>query len=186
MTNIIVLCTANVCRSVIARELLSRGLDDHGVRARVRSAGMLDSGEPAAPEVVRALGAVGIDVSAHRSSRMTDADLRSADLILAMAREHLRYAVVLEPAVWPRTFTIRELVRRATSAGPRRPDQPLANWLDLVHQGRDRLDLLGERAADDIADPMGGPPEGYDATVAQLDDLTRLLIRLAWGPQAPR
>ncbi|MHB1431816.1 MAG: arsenate reductase/protein-tyrosine-phosphatase family protein [Streptosporangiaceae bacterium] len=186
MTNIIVLCTANVCRSVIARELLNRRLADRRVRARVRSAGMLDSGEPAAPEVVRALGAVGIDVSAHRSRRMTDADLHSADLVLAMAREHLRYAVVLTPPVWPRTFTIREFVRRAASAGPRRPDQPLPDWLDRVHHGRDRLDLLGERAADDIADPIGGPPEGYDATVAQLDDLTQRLIRLAWGPEAPQ
>jgi protein-tyrosine phosphatase len=186
MAEILLLCTANVCRSVIARELLNRRLVDHGVRATVRSAGMLGSGQRAAPEVVRALREIGLDVSAHRSRQMSDADLQRADLVLAMAREHLRYAVVLAPQAWPKAFTLKELVRRATSAGPRRPDQPLPDWLGRIHQSRDRLELLGEREADDVADPIGGPPGGYDATVAQLDALLARLADLAWGRESSR
>lgn len=184
MMNIIVLCTANVCRSVIARELLNRRLADRKVRARVRSAGMLDSGEPAAPEVVRVLGAVGIDASAHRSRRMTDADLRSADLVLAMAREHLRYAVVLSPEIWPRAFTLKEIIRRAQAAGPRAAGQSMPDYLAGMHRTRRRIDLLGDDAADDVTDPAGGPSEGIVAMAAQLDALLDQLVALAWSREA--
>ena len=42
---IVVLCTANVCRSVMAAALLARRLSELGVAAHVRSAGMLRDGD---------------------------------------------------------------------------------------------------------------------------------------------
>jgi len=182
MTDVLVLCTANVCRSVMVEALLAHRLAAADASASVRSAGMLDAGEPPAPEVVRALAAWGLDVRAHRSRRTSEDDLAAADLVLTMAREQLRYAVVTAPQVWPRAFTLKELLRRGQLAGPRPPGQQLADWLALAHAGRSRSDLLGDCPADDVADPIGGPPEAYLATAAQLDHLLGQLAELAWGP----
>ncbi len=186
MTDILLLCTANACRSVMAQALLSRRLADRRVTASVRSAGILDAGEPVSPGAVHALAARGIDASAHRSSQVGSDEMISADLVVAMARQHLRYAVVLAPQVWPRAFTLKELVRRGQASGPRRTDQPLEHWLAQLQEGRERLGLLGDCQSDDVADPIGGPPEAYLATAAQLDALLERLVDLAWGCDSPR
>jgi protein-tyrosine phosphatase len=184
MTEILTLCTANLCRSPMAAALLARELADAGVTARVRSAGTLDGGAPPVPEVVAAMAGYGLDVSGHRSREVTAGDLDRADLVLAMAREHLRHAVVLAPGAWPRAFTLRELVRRGAKAGPRRTGEPLGDWLAAVAAGRSRMDLLGDSAGDDVADPIGGQPGDYEAVAAQLADLAAALTDLAWPAPA--
>jgi low molecular weight protein-tyrosine phosphatase len=178
---ILVLCTANVCRSPMAAALLAGRLDGLGVP--VSSAGMLAGGSPALPEVVSVLGARGLDVSGHRSRTVQPADLAGAGLVLAMARENLRHAVVVAPEAWPRAFTLKELIRRAEGAGPRLAGEPLAAWLSRVHAGRDRMSLLGGAGEDDVADPAGGPPDGYTQTAAELDRLVDRLAELGW-PEA--
>ena len=72
------------------------------------------------------------------SRTVTADDLAAADLILGLAREHVRHAAVLLPAAWPRAFTLRELVRRGRQAGPRAPGEPLGYWLTRAADGRDR------------------------------------------------
>ena len=91
----------------MAATLLGRRLDDLRAAASVRSAGMRGSGEPALPEVISAMSGYGLDIGSHRSRPATAADIEAADLTLAMAREHLRHAVVMAPAAWPRAFTLR-------------------------------------------------------------------------------
>ncbi len=48
---------------------------------------------------------------AHQAHCLTDERLQSADLALAMARDHRREIVELNPALLRRTFTLRELHR---------------------------------------------------------------------------
>ena len=141
---IVVLCTANVCRSPMAAALLARRLSGLGVAAPVRSAGMLRGGDPPLPEVISVMAWYGIDIAAHRSRVACAADLARASLVLAMARDNLRYAVVTEPGVWPRAFTLRELIRRGERIGPRRPGEPFSGWLSRAHEGRERVALLGD------------------------------------------
>ena len=76
---IVVLCTANVCRSPMAAALLARRLSEFGVTARVRSAGMLRDGDPPLPEVVSVMAGYGIDITAHRSRLVGAADLARAE-----------------------------------------------------------------------------------------------------------
>ncbi len=185
MTDVLILCTANVCRSVLAQALLASRLAVLEPAARVRSAGLLPGGEPPLPEVIRELRGRGLDVAAHRSRQVGADDLAGADLVLTATREQLRHAVVTLPRAWPRSFTIKELVRRGDRVGPRTAGQPLADWLALAHQGRDRAALMGASPEDDIADPAGGPPRAYAATAGQLDVLCDRLARLAWAAASP-
>jgi protein-tyrosine phosphatase len=201
VTEVLVLCTANICRSpmaqaLLARELLARELLARELLARermttggsvlVRSAATAGrDGMPPPAEVVSVMAACGLDVSGHRSHLATAADLVRADLILAMTREHLRHAVVVAPAAWPRAFTIRELARRGDLAGRRPPGEALPGWLARVHAGRSRVALLGDSAQDDVADPIGGPLSGYEQTAAELRQLTGRLADLCWARAGP-
>jgi len=142
------------------------------------SAGLLDGGRPVSPEVVTALAPFGIDLSGHRSTRLTAAALEGADLVVGMERRHGREAVLLVPAAWPRTFTLKELVRRGEKVGPRPAGQPLDAWLAVVGDGRERTDLVGRSPEDDVADPLGGDLAAYRATAAELADLVQRLARL--------
>lgn len=178
---IVVLCTANVCRSPMAAALLARRLSELGVTVPVCSAGMLSSGDPAYPEVISVMASYGIDLGSHRSHVARAADLARACLVLAMARENLRYAVVTEPGVWPRAFTLRELIQRGERVGPRWPGEPLSAWLSRAHEGRERASLLGTSAEDDVPDPAGGPPRGYADVAGLLDRSVTRLADLGWG-----
>ncbi|HEY2277127.1 MAG TPA: hypothetical protein VGI00_02150 [Streptosporangiaceae bacterium] len=181
MPGVLVLCTANLCRSAMTEILLSAHLAAYGARVPVSSAGMTGTGQAPPPEAVAALAARGLDITGHRSRTVGPEDLAAADLILGMSREHVRHAVVLAPSAWPRTFTLRELVRRGGQARPRQPGEPLTVWLARASHGRDQRDLLGSSAEDDIADPYGGPARDYEATAALLDQLTGDLVYLCWG-----
>lgn len=165
----------------MAEALLTRRLAASGSDASVRSAGMLGDGEPPSPEAITVMAGYGLDIAEHRSRQVTAEDLEAADLTLALAREHLRHAVVTAPGIWPRAFTLRELVRRGGALGPRAAGEDLACWLARAHSGRERSALLGDSAADDVADPAGGPQRGYAETAAILSDLVDQLAGLAWA-----
>jgi len=180
MPEILLLCSANVCRSVMAQAMLTRRLAARPAPACVASAGLLDGGRLPPPEVISVMAARGIDVTGHRSRRVTAGDVGAADLILGLAREHVRHAVVLAPDSWPRAFTLRELLRRGLRAGARAPGEPLGGWLARAAADRGRSDLLGRDPGDDVPDPYGGPLAGYVATASLLDGLTRDLAALGW------
>ncbi len=129
MDSVILLCTGNLCRSVMAQGLLSARLSERGQPVPVASAGLLGGGRPPPAEVVSVMAGRGIDVAAHRSRQVTAADLEAAGLILGLTREHVRHAAVLLPGAWPRTFTLRELVRLGRQAGPGpRPSRCPPGW----------------------------------------------------------
>ncbi len=166
--------------------MLRHRLDDLGVDARVRSAGLLDNGRPAQPGSIDTLALHGLDITSHRSRRVSAAILRSADLILAMAREHVRESVVMAPEVFPRVFTLKELVRRGEAVGPRAVGEKVADWLARVHAGRTAADLMGTSDADDVADPIGLPHAAYERMVDDLDEQLDRLVALVWAPDYER
>ena len=169
----------------MAEVLLRHRLEALGLEARVSSAGELPGGVRAEGGSRRAMASRGLDLNTHRSRVFTGELLDGADLVIAMARRHVREAVLLCPDAWPRTFTLKELVRRGEAAAPRRSDQSLEAWLALVHVGRRTSDLLGDDVVDDVEDPIGAPDHVYEATAAELDDLVARLVDVAFAPVAP-
>jgi protein-tyrosine-phosphatase len=164
----------------MAAALLRQHLDDLGLAGvTVSSAGRLESGTRAERGAVRAVATRGLRLDDHRSETLSPELVRAADLVLCMAREHVRDVVVLDPDVFGRTFTLKELVRRGEAVGPRQLGAPMADWLARVHDGRSTAGLLGESADDDIADPIGRPDAAFERTAAELDALLGRLLRLA-------
>jgi protein-tyrosine phosphatase len=164
----------------VAEALLRERLREAGVAATVRSAGQLEAGNPASQHGVDLLAARGIDLSAHRSQGITPEEISRADLVIGMAREHVMAAVGQSRDTWGKTFTLKELVKRGRSVGPRRPGEPLEAWLARVHAGRSAAELM--RAPDlDVADPIGRPRAAYEWMVSELDGLVDELFWLVWG-----
>src|ERR1700691_6379199 len=147
----------------MAQATLSGWLAARGVTIPVASAGLLDGGRRPPPEVISVMAARGIDVAGHRSRRVTADDLAAADLVLGLAREHVRHAAVLLPECWSRAFTLRELLRRGLQADVRARGEALSHWLARAAVNRSRRDLLGGNSDDDVPDPHGGPLAGYQA-----------------------
>ena len=166
----------------MAEGLLRQRAVDRGVDATVHSAGLMEDGHSATADGVDTMAVRGIDTSGHLSRRVTAEMLAGADVVVGMARDHVREAVLLAPECWSRAFTLKELVRRGEDAGPRSHDQPLSEWLDKIHAGRSRSDLLGSSPDDDVADPIGQRRAVYERTANELDELTRRLAALLWGP----
>jgi tRNA threonylcarbamoyl adenosine modification protein (Sua5/YciO/YrdC/YwlC family) len=92
-------CTGNTCRSPIAAGLArqeiaqSLGCTVRGLRRKgvdIQSAGLVTfGGSPVAPEAALAAAEHGVDLSNHRSQRLTDELICSADMIFCMAESHV-------------------------------------------------------------------------------------------------
>jgi protein-tyrosine phosphatase len=164
----------------MAEALLRRRLLDVGETPRVHSAGLRADGWLPSEGAVKVLLPRGLDLAAHRSRAMTEEMLAEADLVIGMTREHVQEAVVLLPSVWSRAFTLKELVRRAEQAGARSPGQPFDEWLEKVHAGRTRTDLLERGVSDDVADPIGLGLDVYERTANEIAGLVDRLVDLGW------
>lgn len=190
MSSILVVCTGNICRSPIAAGLLRDALDQRfGDRAPVvGSAGTWGvEGSPATSEAVAAAAERGIDIDDHRARRLTGAIAQSANLVICMATEH-RDALAGLPAMAPRTFTLKELVRLLEWLPPTRPDvptDPLAHRIDAANTAR-RAGFTGNRLDEDVVDPLGLPLQSYRAIAWELAGWTDRLVHGLYGAESLR
>lgn len=178
---ILLVCSANQCRSPMAEGLLRAKLQQAGVHAQVGSAGLLPGGSSATPDAVAVMAERGVDITRHVSCQITADIARSANLIIGMSRSHVREACVSYGALLQRAFTLKELVRRGEEIGPRRAEETLYTWLGRAGAGRRPSDLVGDSNFDDILDPIGRPRGFYEQTADELDDLLNRFLNLVLG-----
>lgn len=83
-------CTGNICRSVMAHAILQQAGEQAGIALEVDSAGVTNEecGNPPDPRAVRALTEHGYDVPDHRARKVRQDDFAEFDLILAMTSQH--------------------------------------------------------------------------------------------------
>lgn len=171
---VLVVCTANICRSPMFELLLQRDVSELEPHVRVESAGIIEWDEPVDDDAVEVMLSRDLDLSGHRSRSVLDLDLGVYDLILTMTREQLRTVAVEQPKLLRRTFTVKEFARRIgftdpvivlSGATPR-------ERVRVFSAERRMADLLGESHADDVADPHGLPPKFFEATLAELEVLS--------------
>jgi protein-tyrosine-phosphatase len=158
---LVTLCTGNAARSVMAGALLATP------PLRIVTAGThVVEGQPMSRRTRDALAAVGAGAEGHRSHQLTDEDVAGADLVLAMAGEHVAYVRRLHPEAAARAATIKRLCRDL-SDGP----EPLADRIAALDLGSTAIEPW-----EDVEDPAGREDEAYFACARELAALCGLLL----------
>ena|ERR1022692_865036 len=157
---ILYVCSANLCRSVLAERLSARELTaclgTAAVNFPVGSAGTQgQNGTPMHPFTAAALTALGADTAAFSSRRLTGELVDHADLILTAGLAHRDAVVAARPAASRRTYLVREFARLIRHV----PEPAAAALVDRARQiVTDAARLRGripwvEPEADEFADP---------------------------------
>ncbi len=175
MTTVLVVCTANVCRSPMGAALLAQHLRDIGSPTRALSAGTHAIPMEVAADSVDVMAERGIDISGHTPRLLARDDIHWADLVLTMECSHIAHVVMLDPSAFPKSFCARELVARSERAPARGADEPLDGYLARLHTGRRAADLLRVASELDIPDPMGQDRAAFETCAKELDELTEVI-----------
>ena len=174
---ILVICTANVCRSPMAEALVRIAAADLDAEVEVSSAGFLTTDEEATPVVVEVMGERGVDISAHRSRTVTAEMIDAADLVLAMERRHVRDLALLTEGATARIDTLGGMVDRLQSA---HGDTPAAR-VAAATAPRQAGDMLGN-GVDEIDDPFGKSKKVNRETADRLTQLSDALVASLFAP----
>ena len=86
---ILFVCTANVCRSPMAKEIFNAVAEDRRLARRAASAGVAAlENEAMVPNARAALEEIGIYTEGHRARQVSKAMLQESDLVLTMNPRH--------------------------------------------------------------------------------------------------
>ncbi len=173
--SILYVCSANLCRSMMAERVTRRRLVGailHGQVVRASSAGLRAiDGQHAISHAVDALARTGTDAAGFSARRLSRALLAESDLVLTAETAHRDRAAAMLPSAARRVFTLREFARLGARVPPRPRGVPQVlpaalGAHDVVAQARTavlaaaamrgQVDLV-DPARLDIRDPRGGP-----------------------------
>jgi protein-tyrosine phosphatase len=165
VTSILFVCTANMCRSVLAEAIARRRFA--GRPFFFGSAGLMQGGRRMPPTGVQVSREWGVDMSHHVSRRADRRDLRGWDVILTMSREHVRELVAADSELWPRVFTLPQFARWLDEHPPSR-HVLIREWIEQEAADRPRSDMIGSSPDDDIADPVDEPADKWRELISRL------------------
>jgi protein-tyrosine-phosphatase len=170
MPNLVTLCTGNAARSVMAGAILAEHVPALVVSTRGTH---VVEGMPMSWRTRDAIVGVGAKADGHRSRQLSGADLAGADLVLAMAAEHVEYVRRRHPEAAARTGTLKRLARDLPAAAG-----TLAERVASLHLA----DVVLE-PWEDVDDPAGGEPEVFHRCAVEIHELlTTLRPVLAGAP----
>jgi protein-tyrosine phosphatase len=198
--SVLVVCTANVCRSPLAEGIIQAAfanaaqehrVDEHLVV--VRSAGTdAEPGDPMCPLSAARIHAV---PQQHRSRLVTADLLAGADLVVTAERYHRGACARTWPACRPYLFTLRQAAALAGPIADRLAAGELPEGAPALPDGQDeRLRWLASEmdaargslagmpdGFDDIADSHGAPDPDHEPTMRQVEDAAGTLARAMLG-----
>jgi protein-tyrosine phosphatase len=168
--SVLIVCTANQCRSPLAEHLLRHALVSVGLDWTVESAGVYaNPGRPIDPDVSAVLDELHVAHQPDWASRgLTASDIAQADLVLTAERAHRTAVVTLVPSAVSRTFTLLEFARILPAAPPTGPAGATtpAGLIRLAEAAR--VHAGPTRDADDLADPINQGRQRFRECAAQI------------------
>jgi protein-tyrosine-phosphatase len=160
--HVVSLCTGNAARSVMAGVLL----EEHVPGLTVTTSGThVIEGMPMSWRTRDAIVGLGLEVPMHRSRQATVEELDRADLVIALAAEHVGWMRRVHPRAAPRTATLKRLARDLGAGS-----EPFA--ARVVALGLQSVTL---EPWEDVRDPAGGEVDVFHETAREIADLVHAL-----------
>ena len=172
MTELLVLCTGNTARSVMAGFMLDALATRAGEPLHVVTAGTHTiDGQPMGLRTRTALTRLpeleGADFRRHRSRQVHGVDLVHAELVIVMEADHVRFVRRQFPDAAAKTGTIRHLCHHLA---PSPPDAGASAWRHCVST------RSSSTTPSDVLDPAGHEADVYAACVDELWGLCQTLV----------
>ena len=173
MTELLVLCTGNAARSVMAGFMLDALWDGRPDPLHVITAGThVIDGQPMGMRTRTALSRIpelaDADFRRHRSRQVHGVDLVRAELVVVMEADHVRFVRRRFPDAAAKTATIRRLCLELRPAPPVLSERVASLHLADVEVSDD----------EDVLDPAGHEGDFYAACADQVWGLCRRLVEL--------
>ena len=150
--HILVVCTANICRSPMAEVLLRAEGRRQRRAVEVRSGGIMGLiGRPADPKAVKAVGQLGLDLQAHRSKGISEDDVAWADHILVMELRHMTALHQRIPSAEGKVLLL------GTFGGGHEVSDPIGGWFFRFKRTRDLLQRCCARFVEQMPAPPAEP-----------------------------
>lgn len=162
--SVLVVCTANICRSPLAEELLQMHVARLGLTVRSAGTRALIGHPPIMESVDYLRRRTGVTLE-HRGTQLTPQLVQASGVILTMTERQRAEVVRLVPGALRRVFTLRQFVRVA----PHLPGPAAYQGVDELAEAVARCRALAgppRDGEDDITDPYGGAPEQYERSFA--------------------
>jgi len=189
--SLLTVCTGNICRSPLAELYLRRGLADLS-SVTVSSAGTMAVDDDVMPDQARALArSFDLEPDEHRARFLFERDVRDADLVIALAREHRRAVVSMHPRASRYTFTLREAARLARgvtdddlvdalpgSDDEATPADRLRAAVELLASRRGSVEAPADPLDDDVVDPYRRSDATFVESGQQLVPAADVLVDL--------
>src|SRR3954466_14625478 len=137
--HVVTLCTGNAARSVMAGAILR----EHVPGLKVSTSGThVIEGMPMSWGTRERIASLDLPIPDHRSRQATIQELDSADLVVALAREHVSWMRRVHPKAAPRTATLKRLARDLPDDGTPLRERLVAMKLHEValHSDEDVVD----------------------------------------------
>ena len=111
MIKILIVCTANICRSPIGEVILKNLVSQDGLDEiiRISSGGILGiEGEQASDYSIAVAQENGLNLESHRSQGITPDMMKESDIVLCMTLDHVEKLKLLYPDQLDKIYALKE------------------------------------------------------------------------------